>query len=120
MNVCVCVCVPGKNLVVSVIFDAVLQRDIDGIPAAFAEPRVTQVTRTWTHTHIMKAVPPDKLAQRNLLYLRYKGRPGKNPGENLCRDTVITLDVKLKASSTPVGRGEGNKNKIMDQWRKIS
>lgn len=27
--------------------------------------------------------------------------PGKNPGENLCRDTVITLDVKLKASSTP-------------------
>lgn len=30
--------------------------------------------------------------------------PGKNPGENLCRDTVITLDVKLKASSTPTKR----------------
>lgn len=30
--------------------------------------------------------------------------PGKNPGENLCRDTVITLDVKLKASSTPIKR----------------
>lgn len=28
-------------------------------------------------------------------------QPGKKPGENLCRDTVITLEVKLKASSTP-------------------
>jgi len=27
--------------------------------------------------------------------------PGKNPGENLCRETVMTLEVKLKASSTP-------------------
>lgn len=33
-----------------------------------------------------------------------KDRPGKNPGENLCRETVMTLDVKLKASSTPEGK----------------
>lgn len=30
--------------------------------------------------------------------------PGKNPGENLCSDTVMTLEVKLNASSTPVNR----------------
>lgn len=28
--------------------------------------------------------------------------PGKNPGENLCRETVMTFEVKLKASSTPI------------------
>lgn len=32
--------------------------------------------------------------------------PGKNPGENLCRETVMTFEVKLKASSTPVRKGK--------------
>lgn len=44
---------------------------------------------------------------------RYKPRqinlPGKNPGENLCRETVITFEVKLKASSTPGRRGKRKK-----------
>lgn len=35
--------------------------------------------------------------------------PGKNPGENLCRETVMTFEVKLKASSTPVRKGKGKK-----------
>lgn len=35
--------------------------------------------------------------------------PGKNPGENLCRDTVMTLEVKLKASSTPTRERNGRR-----------
>lgn len=45
---CLCVCVlenvPGKYLVVSVIFNAVLQGDVHSIPTTFAEPCVRQVT----------------------------------------------------------------------------
>lgn len=42
--VCVRESVPGKYLVVSVIFNAVLQGDVHSIPTTFAEPCVRQVT----------------------------------------------------------------------------
>ena len=39
-------CVPGEYLVVSVILDAVLQRDVHSVPSAFTQPRVTEVSCT--------------------------------------------------------------------------
>lgn len=98
--------VPGKYLVVSVIFDAVLQGNVHSIPATFAESRVRQVACAYTHAHSYPP-PPHNESELQTEDLQWKDEPGKNPGENLCRDTVMTLDVKLKASSTPAGRTKG-------------
>lgn len=105
--ICVCEClrvskrVPGKYLVVSVIFDAVLQRNVHSIPATFAESCVRQVAGAYTYAHSYPLQPHQLHGQTK--NDEEKAEPGKNPGENLCKDTVMTLDVKLKASSTPAG-----------------
>lgn len=99
--------VPGKYLVVSVIFDAVLKGNVHSIPATSAKSRVRQVACAYTYEHSYPPPPHSKL-KRQTEDLKGKDGPGKNPGENLCKDTVMTLDVKLKASSTPAGRTKGD------------
>lgn len=104
--------VPGKYLVVSVVFDAVLQRNVHSIPAAFAQSCVTQVTCAYTCAHSYPSQPHGLNGQAKTH--EDNAGPGKNPGENLCKDTVMTLDVKLKASSTPAGGTQGE----IHHWRR--